>query len=144
MTTTLTRAEITSELNMADAAEIISLSHLCLQDDADVVVTRPPIVGTVVTQVREPVAEERFILGDVMVTQAEVRRRGADGWTMRMGSDRLAALAAAICATEYLAEGPRSADVIALCESTRARREAARAAVWERLAPSIVEFEEIP
>lgn len=144
MTDTLTRAEITSELNMADAAEVIALSYLCLADDADVVVTRPPVVGTVVTQVREPIAEERFILGDVMVTQAEVRRRGVDGWTMRMGADRLAALAAAICATEYHADGPLRENVITLCEQTKARRVAARAAEWERLAPSIVEFEEIP
>ncbi|MGL3149235.1 phosphonate C-P lyase system protein PhnG [Microbacterium sp. A82] len=144
MTDSLTRAEITSELNMADAAAVIALSHACLADDADVVITRSPVVGTVVTQVREPVAEERFILGDVLVTQAEVRRRGVDGWTMRMGADRLAALAAAICATEYLADGPRSGEVVALCESTRTARETARAAEWKRLSASIVEFEEIP
>lgn len=144
MTDTLTRAEITSELNLADAGEVIALAHTCLAADAEVVVTRPPTVGTVVTQVREPVAEQRFIMGDVMVCQAEVRRRGVDGWTMRLGSDRLAALAGAICATEHLSDGPLRGDVIALCERSRERRLTARAEEWERLAPSIVEFEEIP
>jgi len=144
MTETLTRAEVTSEINMADAAELIALSHACLADDADVTITRPPTVGTVVTQVREPVAEQRFILGDVLVCQAEVRRRGVDGWTMRLGSDRLAALAAAICATEYLSDGPRRDEVVELCLASRRRRRAERAAEWERLSPTIVEFEEIP
>lgn len=144
MNDALTRADIISELNMADASAVIELSHACLADDSDVTITRPPVVGTVVAQVREPVAEERFILGDVLVTQAEVRRREVAGWTMRMGSDRLAALAAAICATEYLSDGPRATDVVALCEAGRAERARLRAAEWERLAASIVEFEEIP
>lgn len=144
MTTPLSRAEIVSELNMADAAEVIDLSHRCLEDDDVVVVTRPPTVGTVVTQVRETVAEQRFILGDVLVTQAGVRRRGVDGWSMRMGSDRLAALAGAICATEYHAAGPRQDEVEELCLRSRAARCEARAAEWARLAPSVVEFEEIP
>lgn len=144
MSTSLSRSEVISELNMADAAALIALSHRCLAQDDAVVVTLPPTVGTVVTQVRETIAEQRFILGDVLVTQGGVRRRGVDGWTMRLGADRLAALAGAICATEFHAEGPLCDAVVELCQESRSAREAARAAEWERLAPSVVEFEEIP
>jgi alpha-D-ribose 1-methylphosphonate 5-triphosphate synthase subunit PhnG len=137
-------ARISSELNQADAAEVIALASACLADDPDVTVTRAPTVGVVVTQVREPVAEERFILGDVMACQAEVQRRGAFGWAMRLGGDRMSTLAAAILAAEWAASGPRALDIAALCDRSAERRAADRAAEWERLSPSIVEFEEIP
>lgn len=140
----LTNAWLSSELNQADAAEVIALASTCLADDPDVTLTRAPTVGVVVTQVREPVAEERFILGDVMVCRAEVERRGTPGWAMRLGGDRLATLATAILAAEHTADGPRASDVVALCTRSADRRRLERAREWERLAPSIVEFEEIP
>jgi alpha-D-ribose 1-methylphosphonate 5-triphosphate synthase subunit PhnG len=144
MTALDARAEISSELNQAEATELIALASACLSDDPEVTVTRPPVVGVVMTQVRDTVAEQRFILGDVLACQAEVTRRGTYGWAMRLGSDRLASLAAAICAAEHAADGPRASEIVALCQRTRARRREDRAAEWERLVPSIVEFEEIP
>lgn len=144
MTTLTPTARISSELNQADAAAVIALASACLADDPDVTVTRPPQVGVVVTQVRDTVAEQRFILGDVLVCQAEVTRRGVFGWAMRLGSDQLAALSAAILAAEHAAGGPRAAEIVALCDRTAESRRTERAAEWERLAPSIVEFEEIP
>lgn len=144
MTRAFERSEISSELNQADAGAVIALASLCLADDPELTVTRPPVVGVVVTQVREPVAEERFILGDVMVTQAEVSRRGVLGWAMRLGSDRMAALSAAILEAEWVAHGPRAGEIEDLTRRTAGERDAARAAERERLAPSIVEFEEIP
>lgn len=135
---------ISSELNQAEAADVIALASACLRDDPTVTVTKSPRVGVVVTQVREPVAEQRFIVGDVLACQAEVERLGAYGWAMRLGSDTLAVLSAAILAAEYAADGPRRAEIDALVERTEKTRNAQRAAEWERLAPSIVEFEEIP
>ena len=99
-------ARISSELNQADPGDVIALASQCLADDPDVTVTKPPQVGVVVAQVREPVAEQRFLLGDVMASQAEVRRRGVYGWAMRLGSDTLATLGAAVLAAEYTADGP--------------------------------------
>ncbi|MEV0621391.1 phosphonate C-P lyase system protein PhnG [Nonomuraea sp. NPDC050404] len=140
----MTREDVCSELNQLESAEVIALAAACVGDGGDLVVTRPPTVGTVVTQVREPVAEQRFILADVLACQAEVTLRGHQGWAMRMGSDRLATLAAAICAAEYEGDGPLATEVVALCRAGRRRREDERAAEWERLSPTIVEFEEIP
>lgn len=137
-------ARISSELNQADAQEVIALASRCLADDPEVTVTRPPTVGVVVTQVREPVAEQRFLLGDVMACQAEVQRRGVYGWAARLGSDTLAVLSTAILAAEHTADGPRRPEIEALVERTEQRRITQRAAEWERLSPSIVEFEEIP
>jgi alpha-D-ribose 1-methylphosphonate 5-triphosphate synthase subunit PhnG len=137
-------ARLFSELNQADASEVIALAAACLQDDPDVTVTRPPTVGVVVTQARDTVAEERFIVGDVLVTQAEVQRRGQYGWSMRLGGDRLAALSGAVLAAEWLAGGPRAAEIELLADRTDELRRLDREAEWERLTPSIVEFEEIP
>jgi alpha-D-ribose 1-methylphosphonate 5-triphosphate synthase subunit PhnG len=137
-------ARISSELNQAEAADVIALASLCLRDDPDVTVTKTPRVGVVVTQVREPVAEQRFILGDLMACQAEVNRRGVYGWSTRLGSDTLAVLSAAILAAEFTADGPRRAEIEELVDRTERTRAAQRAAEWERLTPSIVEFEEIP
>lgn len=130
-------------LNQADPEEILALASRCLDDDPEATVTRRPTVGVLVTQVREPVAEERFILGDVLACQAEVHRRGHHGWAMRLGDDTLTVLAAAILAAEYAADGPRRDEITALCDHTIQARKEARAAEWERLSPSIVEFQEI-
>jgi alpha-D-ribose 1-methylphosphonate 5-triphosphate synthase subunit PhnG len=56
----------------------------------------------------------------------------------------MAALAGAILAAEWQAGGPRAAEIEALADRTAERRREDRAAEWERLTPSIVEFEEIP
>lgn len=136
-------ARISSELNQADPAAVVDLASACLEDDPDLEITRAPRTGVLVTQARDTVAEQRFILGDVMVTQAEVRRRGAHGWAARLGSDRTTTLAAALLAAEHAADGPRRREIDQLVESTASRRAADRAAEWERLAPTIVEFEEV-
>lgn len=140
----LTREELCSELSMIDSAGLIALADECIADEPDLMITRPPTVGSVVAQVREPIAEQRFILADVLACSAEVSLRGQLGWGMRMGGDKRAALAAAICDAEVVSEGRYATRVIDLCREGRRRREAERAAEWARLAPSIVEFEEIP
>lgn len=140
----MTREDVCSELSMIDAAGLIALADECIADEPDLLITRPPTVGSVVTQVREPVAEQRFILADALACSAEVSLRGSLGWGMRLGSDRRAALAAAICDAEVVSVGPYASRVLDLCREGRARREAERAAEWARLAPSVVEFEEIP
>lgn len=134
---------MSSCLNQAEPHRLSRLAEACLADDPDLVVTRDPEVGVVVAQVREPIAEERFILGDVMACQVEVHRRGSYGWAMRLGDDRRATLAAAVLVAEYAAGGPRAAEIVDLCELTVSEREQARTEEWERLAPSIVEFEEV-
>jgi alpha-D-ribose 1-methylphosphonate 5-triphosphate synthase subunit PhnG len=138
------REQVCSELAMIEAAELISLASACVADAPDIVVTRPPTIGSIVAQVREPVAEQRFILADVLACQAEVMMRGHQGWAMRMGSDRLATLAAAVCAAEFESAGPHQTEIVELCVAGQRRRTETRAAEWQRLAPSVVEFEEIP
>jgi alpha-D-ribose 1-methylphosphonate 5-triphosphate synthase subunit PhnG len=110
---------------------------------ADVRVDAQPQVGMVVLEVREPVAQERFHLTEVLVTEARVTVDGAPGWAMRTGDDRLAALAAAVCDGAAEAGHALTGEVHALCSATAARRAAEDAAEQARVAPTAVAFEEL-
>jgi alpha-D-ribose 1-methylphosphonate 5-triphosphate synthase subunit PhnG len=119
------------------------LADACLADGVRVRVLVAPEVGCVSTQVREPVAGERFLLGDVLACRAEVELAGQRGWAMRLGADRAAVLAAAVLDAEATSGRPRSADIDELCR-TVVRRQADRdEREWAELALTIVEFEEL-
>ena len=134
------RAEL---LAAADRDEIVALADRCAAAAPAPAVVTGPEVGTIVLQVREPVAHERFHLGEVLACRAEVAVEGARGWSIRLGGDRLATLAAAVCDVEVEARRPLAADVEALCERTARRLAAARAAEWRERAPTRVAFEEL-
>jgi len=138
-----TREERTALLALARSEELVGLADACLADSVVPRVLRAPEVGCVATQVREPIAGERFLLGDVLAVQAEVELGGARGWSMRLGDDRVAALAAAICDAEVAAGRTHAKDVLDLCGRVAAREAAAEAEEWARLAPTVVEFEEL-
>lgn len=141
MTMTVTeRAEL---LAVAEAEEVVALAESCLAEFGDPLMLAPPETGVVVMQVREPVCAERFHLGEVVVTRAEVEVAGARGWAMRLGDDRVATLAAAVCDAVAAAGGALAAEVDHLCVTTQRRRADRRAAEWDAIAPTIVKFEEL-
>ena len=102
-----------------------------------------PETGIVMMQVREPVVRERFHLGEVVVTRAEVELAGHRGWAMRQGADRMAALAAAICDAAAHAGGEAADCVEQLCADTSEHLARTERQLCERLAPTVVEFEEL-
>lgn len=110
-------------------------------------VTHRPEVGAVVMQVREPVAAERFHLGDVVVTRAEVGLDGERGWAMRMGGDRASALGAALCdavaSTTRPEWQPWRAEIDALCRQTAEHHAERDRRENDELAPTAVSFEEL-
>lgn len=106
-------------------------------------VVHPPEVGMVMLTVREPVAEERFHLGEVLVTRCMVEVAGATGWSMRAGEDRVATLAAALLDAAALAGLPSAPEIHALCAAVAERREREDAAEWAELASTRVAFEEL-
>lgn len=139
---TTSRAEL---LSAAEPAQLTALAERLIAEGLDsLTVVKAPRTGLVVMQVREPVAEERFFLGEVLVTECTVELDGTLGWAMRAGDDRVSVLAAAVLDAVAAAGHPGAAQVDALCESVDRRREAARAAEWDEIAPTIVEFEDLP
>ena len=93
-------------LAIADRAELIELAESCATSAPAPVVRRAPEIGTILLDVREPIAHDRFHLGEVLACQAEVSVGGAVGWSMRLGDDRLATLAAAMCDATVEAAAP--------------------------------------
>jgi alpha-D-ribose 1-methylphosphonate 5-triphosphate synthase subunit PhnG len=143
MTVTMTVNERAELLAVADAEVVVALAESCLAEFGDPVLLAPPEVGLVVMQVREPVCAERFHLGEVVVTRAEVEIAGARGWAMRLGDERVATLAAAVCDAVAAAGGTLAADVEQLCAATQRRRAEREVAEWDAIAPTIVAFEEL-
>ncbi|MEM9749216.1 MAG: phosphonate C-P lyase system protein PhnG, partial [Actinomycetota bacterium] len=88
------RAEL---LAVADVDRLRVVAERCLADLGEPVLVEAPTTGIVMMQVREPVVGDRFHLGEVVVTRADVSLSGERGWAMRLGTDRAATLAAAIC-----------------------------------------------
>ena len=143
MTARLDRARRCELLAEAEVAELRELADACLADGAQVRVLVAPEVGCVSTEVREPVAGERFLIGDVLACRAEVELAGHRGWAMRLGDDRAAVLAAAVLDAEAEAGRPHAADVDELCRAVAHRLADRHDREWAELAPTIVEFEEL-
>lgn len=143
MTEPLSRARRCELLAVAEPDELRSLADACLADGVEVHILVAPEVGVVSAQVREPVAQERFLLGDVLACRAEVELAGHRGWAMRLGDDRAAVLAAALLDAEVQAGGSHAADVDRLCHIVAVRQSEREAREWAELAPTIVEFEEL-
>jgi alpha-D-ribose 1-methylphosphonate 5-triphosphate synthase subunit PhnG len=139
----LNRAQRCGLLAQAEVEELRVLADACLADGADIRVLVAPEVGFVSTQIREPVAGERFLLGDVLACRAEVELAGHRGWAMRLGDDRIAVLAAAVLDAEVEADRPHAAEVDELCRVVAARQTERLDREWAELAPTVVEFEEL-
>jgi alpha-D-ribose 1-methylphosphonate 5-triphosphate synthase subunit PhnG len=138
-------------LAVADADALVDLADRCLREIPGIVVTRPPEVGVMVLQVREPVESIRVQLADVLVSRAEAALGADRGWAMRLGDCATEALAAAICDTVAAAatsSGDCSTTVLAdevgrLCTATADQIARASAAEWAELAETVVRFEEM-
>ncbi|GAA3657917.1 hypothetical protein GCM10022224_021450 [Nonomuraea antimicrobica] len=141
----MTREERAGLLAAATPDELLPLAERLLRsgDLGEPTVLHPPEVGMVMLTVREPVAEERFHLGEVLVTSCTVEVAGAAGWCMRGGDDRVAALAAALLDAAAAAGLPAAGDVRALCEAVAERRAREDAAEWAEVSRTRVAFEEL-
>ncbi|KIF72855.1 phosphonate metabolism protein PhnG [Streptomyces sp. 150FB] len=145
MADTLTREQRSELLAAADHEEIVPLAERLVAEGvtSDLTVVRPPEVGMVVLQVREPVEESRFYLGEVLVTECSVEIAGVPGWAMRAGDDRVAALAAALLDAVAAARLPALAEIDALCGRIADRQAGRDAAEWVEIRSTTVSFEEL-
>ncbi len=125
---TRSRGQRCELLAVADGAEVAALAEHCTDVSGPARILSGPEIGVVALSVREPVAHTERLLADVLVTRAEVLHRDQIGWSMRMGTDPDATVAAAVCDAEVAAAGPLAALVEALCNRTELQMAAQRAA----------------
>ncbi|TCN50734.1 alpha-D-ribose 1-methylphosphonate 5-triphosphate synthase subunit PhnG [Rhodococcus sp. SMB37] len=140
---TYSRERLAELLAVAPEEDLVSTADACLSDGAALTVLTTPEIGCIATQVREPIGHVRFFLGNVLACHAEVRLDGTRGWAMRMGDDRAAVLAAAVCDAEVAAGRPNAGHVLDLCARIEAELGRADAEEWAHIAPTIVQFEEL-
>jgi alpha-D-ribose 1-methylphosphonate 5-triphosphate synthase subunit PhnG len=133
------RSELLAE---ADGGALVELAERCMVT-GDTHLTGEPVVGMVPMCVREPVVGERFLLVDVLVTQAEVDHRSERGWAMRLGDDKAATVAAAICDAEAAGGVGLTREIDALCLATAHTMAHREASEWAELLPTEVRFEEL-
>ena len=134
------RAEL---LAAANEELLVTLADNLIEIHGDPSVIAPPETVLVAFDVREPVEDIRFRVGDVIVSRAEVEIAGVPGWGVRPGDDHLGAIAAAICAAVGDAGLNGSEDVDTLCQQIAAERSAADLAEWAQIAATRVQFEEL-
>lgn len=139
----LTRDYRIELLAAAPGQDLLSLADRVLKRSEPPTVITGPEVGLVMMQIREPVCEERFFLGEVLVTRSEVELAGARGWAMRMGEDRAATLAAAILDAEVEGGGEFADHVLGLCHEVKTDRRWAREQEWAEIAATEVHFDVI-
>lgn len=131
-------------LAVSDPSELQRTARWCIDRVGEPIVAVPPETGLVMLQVREPVCDERFHLGEVVVSRAEVEwEGGVIGWAMRLGTDREAAQAAAVCDGAAELDPAALAEVDDLCRRTAARRRADATIEWSKLTATRVSFEEL-
>jgi len=142
----MSREDICSSLasSAANSLETLINSLIARGIISNIEMIRPPSTGTVQMQVREPICEERFIVGDALVTVAEVSVNGTLGWAMRLGSDANAAVAAAIADAHIARVGIEGVPELAeLVFYTKSEMERLDELEWAEIRETIIDFEEL-
>ena len=142
----MSREDICSILASSDAVSLETLINTLIAHGSitHVEMIRPPSIGTVQMQVRDPICEERFIVGDALVTVAEVSVDGTLGWAMRLGSDANAAVAAAVADAHIARVGFEGAPELAeLVLYTKTELTRADDQEWEEIRETMIDFEEL-
>ncbi len=130
-------------LCMASADEVAQwVDELILSTDL-VAVVRAPELGMVMMQIQEPVANDNFYLGEVLVTRAEVEIAGFPGWSMRMGDDRVGALGCALLDAWAVTSNDAANDVDMRCAAILSARWQREIEEWEELRKTEVKFDEL-
>jgi alpha-D-ribose 1-methylphosphonate 5-triphosphate synthase subunit PhnG len=145
MADVLTRERRCELLAAAEHGEIVPLAERLVANGESPAPTviRPPEVGMAVLQVREPIEQSRFYLGEVLVTECAVEVAGVPGWSMRAGDDRIAALAAALLDAVAAADLAPREEIDALCARIAERRAREDAEQWAEIESTTVSFEEL-
>jgi alpha-D-ribose 1-methylphosphonate 5-triphosphate synthase subunit PhnG len=130
-------------LSRSDRETLVGLANSILDISTTTTVLVEAEVGTIALQVRDPIENQRFKPADILVTRAAVDVDGTPGWAMRIGSDRLAAMAAAVCDAAAAGGHSLTASVDRLCEETASTVAELHAREWREVAPTIVAFDEL-
>ncbi|KAF5415877.1 MAG: phosphonate C-P lyase system protein PhnG [Euryarchaeota archaeon] len=124
----------------ANSEWICGIAERILADTA-VEVIKKPVGGMIMMRFKDTAEKCVFNLGEVLVTEAEVRIDEELGYAMIMGKDPEAALAGAILDAAVEAEHPLTPEIIDLLISEEVRRKEELQKTWANVATTKVDFE---
>ncbi len=124
----------------ANSERICEIAERILADTA-VEVIKKPVGGMIMMRFRDTAEKCVFNLGEVLVTEAEVRIDEELGYAIVMGRDPEAALAGAILDAAVESGHPLTPEIIDLLRSEEARCKEELQKTWAEVATTKVDFE---
>ncbi len=124
----------------ADSERICKIAERILADTA-VEVIKKPVGGMIMMRFRDTAEKCIFNLGEVLVTEAEVRIGEELGYAIVMGRDPEAALAGAILDAAVGSGHPLAPEIIDLLRSEEGRLKEELQKTWSEVATTKVDFE---
>ncbi|HEU0165197.1 MAG TPA: phosphonate C-P lyase system protein PhnG [Thermomicrobiales bacterium] len=122
--------------------DLQALAALVIDAKKDQVVpVTPPTTGMIMARIREGARGDVFNLGEVLVTECQVRVGKREGWSMLMGNRPKGALAAASIDAVTAAGHPATSELDALLSVMIADQDALAAAERAKLATTRVQFD---
>jgi phosphonate C-P lyase system protein PhnG len=141
-TTVGPRDQRVEALAIAQPDALVAAARQVLEIADDLNILAGPSVGVVPLIVEEPVAGDRFIAAEVLATEVRIELDGTEAWAMRLGSDTVTTLAAAVI--DAAAERDvLTAEIDELLTATRSRQQAELDERMAEVAPTEVRFEEL-
>lgn len=122
--------------------ELVALTALVIDETRDEIIpVTPPTLGMIMARAREGARGEIFNLGEVLVTECQVRVGDHEGWSMLMGSRPRGAVAAATIDAASAANHPAISELDAQVAVLIAVQDTIDAAERARLATTRVQFD---
>ncbi|RLG24279.1 phosphonate C-P lyase system protein PhnG, partial [Methanosarcinales archaeon] len=123
----------------ANSERICGIAERILDDAATAVeVVKKPVCGMIMMRFRDTAEKCVFNIGEVLVTEAEVRIGSELGYAMVMGRDAEAALAGAIIDAAVESGHPLTPEIIDILRSEEVRRKEELQKRWAKVATTKV------
>jgi alpha-D-ribose 1-methylphosphonate 5-triphosphate synthase subunit PhnG len=133
------RAEVFEIIATADKSVICRLAREVLED-SDIVVLREQ-TGMLMARAMDFVEGIAFNLGEVLVTEVEVRLNDTLGYSMVLGMDPGKALAGAVLDAAIVSDHHLRDKIIDVLKEERTKAEARRSKLWNAVKTTRVDFE---
>lgn len=124
-----------------DGETLVDLAETVLDGETGVRILQAPKPKLVMQRVREPVHNEPFNLGEVLVTPAEVELDGERGFAMVAGRAEAPAVSGAIVDAAVAADHPRADRIKETLVAGMTERAARRQRQWAESRATTIEFE---
>ena len=125
------------------AQSLVAMTERLLEYGIDLKISRQPHPAALMLRARDTAKGELFNFGEALVTEAEVKVAGHTGCMLILGSDRMHALAGAICDAALESGHPLSPDILETLSVLSQIQQEQVAAEWAKVAPTLVNFDEM-